>query len=302
LNRKAQIIPLARRHKKVRKNLNIRRVGMVSRLNAILESKNMEPVEIEAAERPLEGARGFFATVFDALRMITILATMALVIAGAVLAYDVFFFVKEIIAQPQMTVRMWQDTVVPVQEAESASTHTPPPAAAPALTPEAATPTEAAPLVTPAQPAQADAAPEPVPALPTEAPVAAESPAAPAVPVQFSPSPRPVQTDPWLDLAEQLLQMLETGNLSWLAGMALSCTVLLDPGKDSGAHDHDGHPDTRRPVPRRSSARLSTGAFGFATPKRLGGGRLILRAVMNYTAHRQWLGHGALAAPETWLR
>lgn len=193
----------------------------------------MDPVEkAEADSYEEEAPPNLMASVFAALRLVSIMATMVFVIAGAVLAYDFFFFIRGIITEPEIIVRQWQDAVLPLPE-----------------TPASPESTSAQPGAQPAGP-ERDAPPNPVAPAASGESALAPSPDSPVSPGQepgttspastnasngmdrgAAPGPaRPVQTDPWLDLAEQALQMLETGQLNWLAGMAflvLFCWLLV---------------------------------------------------------------------------
>lgn len=169
---------------------------------------------------------GMAEMALDILRIVSVIAAMVFVAAGAFLAYDFFYFVRDVITKPEAVVASWQRTVVAFESPE------------PAGTPEGGVPMSAppTPIVTPD--------PLPTPVLPEEGAGGAES-AAPVLPssptesdaggVTSEPERRPLAAtpvqDPWLTFGERVLNHLETGDLGWVAGMAFLVALCWIMGK-----------------------------------------------------------------------
>ena len=145
--------------------------------------------EVEAVENP-DMLRGCFFAAIGALRAIAIIGAMVLTGAGAVLAYELFYFVKGIVQEPAGIVREWQ-AVVREEPEPAAESPVPKPGhrAANAATEPSAAPTAAAPTAA----ALPDAAPsEPAPAADSTATANAPGtpdPAAPETPGSATATP-----------------------------------------------------------------------------------------------------------------
>lgn len=132
--------------------------------------------------------------------------------AGGVLAWNFFFFVKDIVENPDVVLVKWQSAVTPPQklfdEPEA-------PAIPPASSPEA--------------PAASDPAAPPAVAPPTD-PAAAQTPATALedIPVAHTP-PENDDTEQFLNFADSVLDRFEKGEFSWLAAMfflVVFCWIL----------------------------------------------------------------------------
>ncbi len=166
-----------------------------------------------------------FGNILKMIRVFAILCAIVFTGAGGMLAWEFFFFVKDIVQAPGPIVEQWQTAMAPEQElfGAAASPFSPPaPTAAPV---PAATPTPEA--ATPDAPTPAPAAPE-VP-VPLNVPEATPAPApVDEVPTQFHPDHND-DAELFLNFASSVLDRFEAGHYSWLVGMcflAVFCWIL----------------------------------------------------------------------------
>jgi len=199
-------------------------------------------------------AAGFFQTLINMLRAVSIMAALGLSVTGAFLAYDLFYFVKIAVEDPQGLISDWQ-AVLHVEEdlpapATTAEAKAPAPMPATAPTPAAAAASDTNPAPDSAPSSEAD---EPSESSTDTVPAGGETPAAEAptsaeplvaeapVPIpgpnqqnhrrnrENTPPSYQVVRDPWVSLAMRVLDNLEKGDFRWVSGflLLLVCCFIL---------------------------------------------------------------------------
>jgi len=178
----------------------------------------METLEQETVEDEQITVFGKLEMLLDVLRIVSVIAAMVFIVVGAVLAYDFFYFVKEIVTQPEAIIRTWQDTVIVAHGAP------------PAVDSETIEPANA-PLTTVVTSEPVSEASEISPETPENDPFAGAAP--PETISESTPRPVAVRPDhhPWLTFGERVLEHLETGDLGWIAGLALLVAFCWVMGK-----------------------------------------------------------------------
>jgi len=169
-------------------------------------------------------ALDLFGNLLKMIRVFAILCAIAFTGAGGMLAWQFFFFVKDIVQAPGLIVEQWQTAMAPAQQdlfGPEAAPVTPPVATAPPAPDAPATPP--APVADPAAPASPVAlnAPE-VPPAPDAAPTD-------EIPLAYPAAQHDDDAELFLNFASSVLDRFEAGHFSWLVGMcflAVFCWIL----------------------------------------------------------------------------
>lgn len=169
-----------------------------------------------------------FGSIFKLIRVVAVFCSLLLAGAGAVLAWNFYYFVTDIIKEPGQTVQKWQTAMAPVIQQSPIA----PLAPAFNTTPTPVPPSEGATTVSsPAEPPSADADATPAPVAPSEVNVAGapEVLNVPDTGGQMMPGQPDPDTKLVLGFADSVLDRFQAGHFSWLLGMgflAFFCWVL----------------------------------------------------------------------------
>ncbi len=161
-------------------------------------------------------ALDLFGNLLKMIRVFAILCAIAFTGAGGMLAWQFFFFVKDIVQAPGLIVEQWQTAMAPAQQelfGPEAAPVTPPAAAA--------TPAPVAPATPPAP--TADPAAPAAPAVPADAAPTGE------IPIAYPAAQHDDDAELFLNFASSVLDRFEAGHFSWLVGMcflAVFCWIL----------------------------------------------------------------------------